>query len=576
MTRQRSMTRLRARLVMVALFASTIADAGRAVAADADPIRDLRPTTLEAGSHLVVELTNASPRGPAVVILRATSASTGPTAPPPLALRGRALGDGRVIVAIDDGLAAQLGRNVRWRGVSVEVALTDSGGVDEAWAATGGHRVWRSAPGETWDLAFFPGSLAGFAGRVAGEHPLTIAGRPVPAGVFAGAIMIGVALAVLLLVAPVTGLLVVWERKIAGRMQSRFGPNRVGPRGWLQWLADALKLILKEDLIPTHADRVLFRLSPYLMWMGIFATFVALPLSEAAIVADLNVGLLYLAAVTTLTVVGIIMGGWASNSKWSVLGGMRSAAQIVSYELPASMALLTVVVVAGTLSPQTIVREQGGWPFDWFLFRSPFTFAAFFIYFIAALAEGNRTPFDLPEAESELVAGYHTEYSGFRWSIFQLGEWTNIYVISAIVATVFLGGWNIPGISPDAIAGSPALQGLSVVMLGGKVVALTFVIIWIRWTLPRFRIDQLMELCWKRLLPLAFVLFIASAAWTWAVNGAPRLDLATRLLTFALGGVGLGLAFLLRVLRTFQRTRLLHAGDRQFTLPFVERHLEKR
>jgi NADH:ubiquinone oxidoreductase subunit H len=570
------MTALLVRMVVGAVFAVvfTLGAAGRAGAADAAPIRDVRPTNLQVGDHLVVELQNVAPRGPAVVILRATSAST-EAIPAPLALRGRALGDGRVVAPIDEGLAARLGRDVHWRGVTVEVALTD-GDAGETWAATGGHRVWRSAPGETWEIAFFPGSLAGFARRLAGEHGLTIAGRPVPPAVFAGAIMIGVALVVLLLVAPVTGLLVVWERKIAGRMQSRFGPNRVGPRGWLQWLADALKLILKEDLIPTHADHVLFRLSPYLMWMGIFATFVALPLSEAAIVADLNIGLLYLAAVTTLTVVGIIMGGWASNSKWSLLGGMRSAAQIVSYELPASMALLTVVVAAGTLSPQAIVRAQGGWPIDWFLFRSPATFVAFFVYFIAALAEGNRTPFDLPEAESELVAGYHTEYSGFRWSIFQLGEWTNIYVVGGIVATVFLGGWNIPGISADIVARSPALQVLSVAVQGGKVVVLTFVIIWIRWTLPRFRIDQLMALCWKRLLPLAFVLFIVSAAWTWAANDAPRLDLAMRLATFAIGGVGLGLAFAVRVARTFRRTRLLHAGDRQFALPFVERHLEKR
>src|SRR5262245_33538879 len=181
------------------------------------------------------------------------------------------------------------------------------------------------------------------------------------------------------------------------------------------------------------------------------------------------------------------------------------------------MALLSVVVLAGTLSPQTIVRAQGGWPTDWFVFRSPFTFAAFFVYFIAALAEGNRTPFDLPEAESDLVAGYHTEYSGFRWSMLQLGECTNIYVVSAIVSAVFLGGWNLPGVSADAIAASTLLQTLSMLVMVGKVVVLTFVIIWIRWTLPRFRIDQLMDLSWKRLLPLGFVLFLASAAWTWAV-----------------------------------------------------------
>jgi NADH-quinone oxidoreductase subunit H len=173
------------------------------------------------------------------------------------------------------------------------------------------------------------------------------------------------------------------------------------------------------------------------------------------------------------------------------------------------------------------------------------------------------------------VAGYHTEYSGFRWSIFQLGEWTNIYVVSGIVSTVFLGGWNIPGVSPDVIARAPLLQAVSVALLGTKVVTLTFVIIWIRWTLPRFRIDQLMDLCWKRLLPLALGLFVASTAWTWAVAAAPALDTVARIATFALGGVGLGLAFAVRVVRTFRRTRLLYAGERQFVLPFTERHLDR-
>ena len=546
-------------------------------------VRDVRPTKLERGDKLVVELENAAPRGPAVLILTPEASIDGDRAakrqgratPGPLALRARGLGDGRVVADIDAGFEARVGRDVHWRNVAIEVALTDTGEGD-AWAATGGHRVWRTPPSARYDFTFFPGTLGGFAARIAADHHPTIAGRRIPTRVLAGTIMVGVALLVLLLVAPVTGVVVVWERKIAGRMQSRFGPNRVGPRGWLQWLADGIKLILKEDLVPTDADSVLFRLSPYLMWMGVFATLVVLPLSEAAIVADLNIGLLYLSSVTTLTVIGIIMGGWASNSKWSLLGGMRSAAQIVSYELPASVALLSVVVLAGTLSPQAIIRAQGGLPQDWFIFRTPFTFVAFFIYFISALAEGNRTPFDLPEAESELVAGYHTEYSGFRWSIYSLAEWTNIYVIGAISAMVFFGGWNVPFVPADVVATSTVWQAASLGVMVVKVVVLSFVIIWIRWSLPRFRIDQLMDLCWKRLLPVSFVAFVASAAWAWAIAAAPGLDTPMRWAMFLVCGVGLGGLFASRIIGAFRRTRLLHVGATQFTLPFTERHLEKR
>ena len=536
-------------------------------------VRDLAPTKLERGDTLVVELMSGAPRGPAIIILRPSTSSKG--APAPLALRGRGLGDGRVVAPIDAGVEARVGHDVRWRHVAVEVALIDTGEGD-VWAATGGHRVWNSGPGDDYELEFFPGSLRGLAAGVAEHvHPV-VGGRAAPPVVVMAAVMIGVTLLLLLLVAPATGVLVVWERKVAGRMQSRFGPNRVGPSGWLQWLADALKLIRKEDLIPTEADPALFRLAPYLVWMGIFATFVVLPLSEFAIVADLNVGILYITSVTTFTVIGIIMGGWASNSKWSLLGGMRSAAQIVSYELPASMALLAVVVVAGTLSPQAIIRAQGGLPMDWFVFRSPFTFVAFFIYFISALAEGNRTPFDLPEAESELVAGFNTEYSGFRWSIFSLGEWTNVYVMSAIVATTFLGGWNVPFVSADAVAASTPWRAVSVLVMLSKVVTLTFVVIWIRWSLPRFRVDQMMGLCWKWLLPGAFAVFIGSTAWTWAALSWPRVDSAMRWAMFLVGGVALFTAFVLRVVRTFQRVKLLHMDGRQFSLPFFERRLEKR
>lgn len=539
-------------------------------------VRDLRPTKLERGDELTVELETGAPRGPAVILLRPTSVSNGAAGPPaPLALRGRGLGDGRVVAEMNAGVEARVGRDAHWQHVAVEVSLVDTGAGD-VWAATGGDRVWTSAAGDDYELTFFPGSLRELAAGIASRHRVAVGGHRLSPAVVTGAVMMGVTLLILLLVAPATGVLVVWERKIAGRMQSRFGPNRVGPSGWLQWLADALKLIRKEDLIPTDADAPLFRLAPYLVWMGIFATFVVLPLSQFAIVADLNVGLLYLTSVTTFTVIGIIMGGWASNSKWSLLGGMRSAAQIISYELPASISLLSVVVVAGTLSPQALVRAQGGLPVDWFLFRSPFTFVAFFIYFISALAEGNRTPFDLPEAESELVAGYNTEYSGFRWSIFSLAEWTNIYVIGAIVTTVFLGGWNVPFVSADAVATSRAWQALSLVVMLSKVVTLTFVIIWIRWSLPRFRVDQMMSLCWKWLLPAAFGAFVAAAGWTWLTAARPGLDTAMRWTMFAVAGLGLGFVFMRLVVRTFRRTHLLHAGAHQFTLPIFERRLEKR
>ena len=426
-----------AALVGLAVMGSTAATATAAeeTAAPAREagVRDVSPTKLERGDRLVVELEAGAPRGPAFIILRRPPGPAGLTVAP-LALRGQALGDGRVVADIGATVEAQVGRDVRWPAVAVEVALIDTGEGD-VWAATGGQRVWRSGPGDTYELDFFPRTVRGLAADVAAAlGPLARRHPALTPAAIALAVMTGVALLILLLVAPATGLLVVWERKIAGRMQSRFGPNRVGPAGWLQWLADALKLIRKEDLVPTDADPILFKLAPYLAWAGIFATFVVLPLSEFAIVADLNIGILYLTSVTTFTVIGIVMGGWASNSKWSLLGGMRSAAQIISYELPASIALLSVVVAAGTLAPQAIVRAQGGLPPDWFVFRSPFTFVAFFIYFISALAEGNRTPFDLPEAESELVAGFTTEYSGFRWSIFSLAEWTNIYVMSAIVA----------------------------------------------------------------------------------------------------------------------------------------------
>ncbi|MFQ5541854.1 MAG: NADH-quinone oxidoreductase subunit NuoH [Candidatus Binatia bacterium] len=310
-------------------------------------------------------------------------------------------------------------------------------------------------------------------------------------------------------VAPLAGITSWLERRVWGRIQSRVGPNRVGPQGILQWLADGIKNLLKEDIIPAAADKKLFALAPYIVFVGFLATFVVIPFGSQLIVADLNIGILYILAVTSLVVVGILMAGWSSNNKWSLLGGMRSAAQIVSYEIPAGLAVLTIIFTAGTLGMQGIINGQGWKPWEWYLFYNPFTFAAFFLFFTAALAEGNRTPFDIPEAESELVAGYVTEYSGMRFLFFFFAEWGNLYVIGAVATTLFLGGWQIPPITENQ-----TLRGiLEFTVFFLKAYLWVFVAMWVRGTLPRVRVDQLMSLCWKYMVPLAFVCILGTAGW---------------------------------------------------------------
>ena len=337
------------------------------------------------------------------------------------------------------------------------------------------------------------------------------AGAPKEA-VYAGAMVLVAFVVLSVFVAPLAGVTSWLERRVWARMQSRVGPNRVGPQGILQWLADGIKNLLKEDLIPSAADKKLFSLAPYVVFMGFHCTFVVVPFGGQLIVADLDIGILYILAVTSLVVVGILMAGWSSNNKWSLLGGMRSAAQIVSYEIPAGLAILNIVFVAGTLSMQGIIKQQGWAPWDWFLFNNPFTFAAFFLYFTAALAEGNRTPFDIPEAESELVAGYVTEYSGMRFLFFFFAEWGNLYVIGAVATTLFLGGWQVPRLS--VFDNSPLLLGIaqfSVFFV--KAYLWVFVAMWIRATLPRVRVDQLMALCWKYMVPLSFICLLGTISW---------------------------------------------------------------
>jgi NADH-quinone oxidoreductase subunit H len=298
------------------------------------------------------------------------------------------------------------------------------------------------------------------------------------------------------------------ERKIAGFMQDRLGPTRVGPYGLLQTIADAIKLMFKEAIYPTGADKKLFLIAPCLVVLGAFLAMVVIPFGGKAQVADLNVGLFYVVAVSSLSTVGLIMAGWASNNKYALFGAMRSAAQIVSYEIPAVMILLGIVMIVGSLSLQDIVIAQQGGLTRWFLFRYfPLMPVAFVIFFTAGLAECNRTPFDIPEAESELVAGFHTEYSGFFFAMFFMAEYTEMFVISAVASVLFLGGYWSP--LPNHWLQHVGPIGLGPVWLIAKAWFLVFVMMWLRWTLPRLRVDQLMYVAWKVLLPISMVLVVA-------------------------------------------------------------------
>jgi NADH-quinone oxidoreductase subunit H len=352
----------------------------------------------------------------------------------------------------------------------------------------------------------------------------------IPNDVLAAIILLVVAGVVLVLfMAPTAGIITWFERRVSGRMQSRVGPNRAGPQGVLIWLADGLKSFMKEDVIPTDVDKPLFRLAPYLVFTGVSATFVVMPFGQYLISADLDIGILFIVAVTSLVAIGLLTGGWASNNKWSLIGGIRAAAQVISYEIPSAIAIVCVVMMTGSLRMQDIIGAQGGvgtiagglhdilttggWPWYWYVCRNPVSFALFFLFFTTALAEGNRAPFDMPEAESELVAGYSTEYSGFRYVVFFFAEWANVFVMSGIASALFLGGWQIPGVSPAAQEANIWLQLLGVVVFLVKSWILIFVVVWVRWTLPRIRVDQLMAVCWKWLVPLSFAGFMLTALW---------------------------------------------------------------
>ena len=320
-----------------------------------------------------------------------------------------------------------------------------------------------------------------------------------------------------------------WERKVAGRMQSRLGPMRVGGwHGWSQSMADGIKLIQKEDLAPDAADHVLFRLAPYVVFVPAVSLFLVLPFSAAWVCRDLDVGLIFIFAMIGIGVLGVLMAGWASNNKWSMFGAMREACQMISYEIPLGFSLLVPVMTAGTLRLTTIGQMQAGGFHTWLAFSNPFAFAAALIFFTATLASCKRAPFDLPEAESELVAGYHTEYSGYRWSMFFFAEYAEMFAVGALAVILFFGAWNspLPAAWGAAWADGPLWQrALHGIVFSGplwfvfKGFFMLYVQIWLRWTLPRIRIDQVMHACVQAILPLAMVALLGNALWELLVPG---------------------------------------------------------
>ncbi|NOU48691.1 MAG: NADH-quinone oxidoreductase subunit NuoH [Bacteroidales bacterium] len=303
------------------------------------------------------------------------------------------------------------------------------------------------------------------------------------------------------------------ELKVSAWIQERLGPMRTGPWGIMQPIAEVVKLIQKEDITPDKSSKLLYNLAPFIIFTGAYAAFAVIPFSEYFVPAGINLGLFYIFAVGSISAIGIVMGGWASNNKYSLMGAMRSVAQLISYEVPAAMAVLSIVVLASTMNMQEINKLQTGWFWNWFIFGGPgtlakiwvipFTLGLGLIYFISSLAETNRVPFDIPEGESELVAGFHTEYGGMKFAMFFFAEYANMFVVAAVLTTIFLGGWNSPF--------NTFMQGpfWGVFWFVSKAFSVVLVQIWIRWTLPRFRVDQLMYIGWKVLLPLSFICFMA-------------------------------------------------------------------
>jgi NADH-quinone oxidoreductase subunit H len=316
------------------------------------------------------------------------------------------------------------------------------------------------------------------------------------------AVFAGSGVAMLLAILGFVTYAIYFERKVIGWIQLRIGPNRTGPFGLLQSVADVMKLLIKEDTIPKKADHDLFKLAPVITLVPAIAVLAAIPITSNIYFTDMNVGLLYYVALSTISTMGIILGGWASNNKYALLGGMRSAAQMISYEVPLVISVIGVIMLSGSLNLRTIVFAQDGGFWHWNFLPQ---IIAFGVFIIAAVAELNRTPFDLPEAESELVAGYHVEYSGFRFAFYMLAEYIYVFAIAALAIVLFLGGWHAPFPFLDFIPGF--------IWFALKLSAIVFFLFWIRATFPRVRIDQLMGMGWKVLLPLSLANIFITAIW---------------------------------------------------------------
>ena len=307
------------------------------------------------------------------------------------------------------------------------------------------------------------------------------------------------------------------ERRVSAFMQGRLGPNRVGPQGLLQPIADGIKFLMKEDIIPDGVNKPIYLLAPVIMLIPALMTFAVIPFgSDITLfgrqiplqVADVNVGILYVLALTSIGVYGIVLAGWSSNSKYSLLGGLRSAAQLISYELAMGLAVVSIILLSGSLKLNDIVADQQGYLFSWNVFKQPL---AFIIFLIAVYAETNRLPFDLSEAEQELVGGYHTEYSSIKFSMFFMAEYANMITAAALTVTLFFGGWDVPLINETSLGIWGTL--LSVLSFILKMGFFLFLFIWVRWTFPRFRYDQLMKLGWKVMLPIALLNIFITAGY---------------------------------------------------------------
>jgi NADH-quinone oxidoreductase subunit H len=316
-------------------------------------------------------------------------------------------------------------------------------------------------------------------------------------------------LLVLFIILTIVAYLVYLERKVSAFMQARLGPMRVGPWGLLQPAADGLKLLLKEDIIPIKADRIVFAIAPIIAVVSSLVVLAVIPWGPAwATIANVNIGLLFILAVSSVGVLGLVLSGWSSNSKYSLLGALRSSAQMVSYEVGMGLSIIGALMFARTLSMNGIVEAQRA-DNIWYVLFQPL---GFIVYIISALGETNRAPFDLPEAESELVAGYHTEYSGFRWALFFMAEYTAMIVTSAVAVTLYLGGWSLFGL--ENVFANPVLRTLvCVAIFGLKIFVLIYVYMWFRWTFPRYRYDQLMDLGWKWLIPAGLANIVLTGVW---------------------------------------------------------------